>query len=109
MSKINYVEMGKRIQAGRKAAKLTQAQLAEKVDVAPSYISEIERGTSISSLAVIVKISEILKLNLDNLVRGVNKSNAESTFQELLNHVSKENHELFIDLCTDIANRLSKK
>lgn len=106
MKEIDYVEMGKRIRIKRKSMKITQEKLAEKVDVVPSYISEIERGTSICSLEVLVRIAKILELNLDNLIRGVNISNVDTTFKELLNEIPNKNHKLFIDLCTDIAERL---
>jgi transcriptional regulator with XRE-family HTH domain len=109
MKDIDYVEIGKRIKSARKNLKLTQEKLAEKVEVAPSYISEIERGTSICSLAVLVKIADILKLNLDNLVCGINESNVNDTFKELLNRIPKEKHKLFVNLCSSIADTLSEK
>lgn len=106
MKEINYVEMGKRIKIQRLNMKLTQEKLAEKVDVAPSYISEIERGSSICSLAVLVKIAYELEMNIDNLIFGINLSNADSTFKELLKAIPEKNHKLFINLCINIANTL---
>ena len=58
MIELNYVEIGKRIKIKRKELKLTQEKLSEIIDVSPSYVSEIERGTSISSLATIAKIAQ---------------------------------------------------
>ena len=106
MREINYKEMGQRIRKQRLNYKLTQEKLAEKVDVAPTYISEIERGNSISSLAVIVKIANVLDLNVDYLLCGINNSNVETTFSEILRDIPEKNHELFIKLCTNIANCL---
>ena len=108
MVDVDYVEIGKRIRNARKNLKLTQEKLAEKIDVAPSYISEIERGTSICSLFVIVKIANILKLNLDNLICGINSSNVDATFKELLKSIPKEKHKLFMDLFISIANALKE-
>ena len=105
---LNYKEMGKRITLERKKLNLTQEKLAEKVEVAPSYISEIERGTSICSLAVLVKIATELNLNFDYLIVGVNDSNVEGKFKKLLNEIPEENHKLFIDLCDNIASVLSE-
>ena len=107
MEEIDYIAVGKRIRIARKNLNLTQEKLAEAIEVVPSYISEIERGVSICSLSVIVKIAHVLNQNLDNLVCGINISNADTTFKELLNIVLKENHKLFIDLCTNIAKTLS--
>lgn len=108
MRDINYLEIGKRIQKQRKNLKITQEQLSEKIDVAPSYISEIERATSTPSIAVIVKIANVLDLNLDYLICGVNFSNIEGRFKELLRDIPEKNHSLFMDLCTSIADPLKK-
>ena len=51
MDKINYKEIGNRIRQRRKELKLTQEKLSEILEITPTYISEIERGTGISSLA----------------------------------------------------------
>ena len=106
MEEIDYVKIGKRIKEGRLHKKLTQEKLSELIDVSPSYISEIERGTSIASLSTVVKLSYVLDLNLDNLVRGISLQNSDSTFVEILNNIPKKNHDLFISLCKDISNSL---
>ncbi len=104
MININYKDMGYRIKEGRRKLGITQEKLAEQIDVSPSYISEIERGSSICSLAVLVNISTILGLNLDNLVLGTNLSNADTTFSEILNSIPKKEQKLYIDICKNIAN-----
>jgi transcriptional regulator with XRE-family HTH domain len=109
MKKIDYVEIGKRIRFARTQHKLTQEKLAEKVDVAPSYISEIERGTSICSVAVLVNIADVLELNIDNLLLGINSTNADSTFSEIIKNIPNENQDLFIKLCRSIAKTLDEK
>lgn len=104
MIDINYKDMGYRIKEARRKLGMTQEKLAEAIDVSPSYISEIERGSSICSLAVLVNIADILGLNLDNLVLGTNISNVDTTFSEILNNISKNEQKLYIDICRNIAN-----
>ena len=106
MYELNYGEIGKRIKEKRKELKLTQERLSEILDVSPSYVSEIERGTSIASLATMCKISNALDLNLDYLVYGINDNNCENTFPEILKSIPKKNQKLYINLCLDIANSL---
>lgn len=84
MKDIDYKAMGKRIQEKRKKKNITQERLSEIIDVSPSYISEIERGSSICSLAVLVNIAEILEMNLDNLINGINENNIDTSFSEIL-------------------------
>lgn len=106
MNELNYIEIGKRIRIKRKEMCLTQEKLSELIDVSPTYISEIERGTSISSLATIAKLSNVLELNLDYLVFGITNINSNTTFSEILKTIPEKNHELYINLCENIANSL---
>ncbi len=104
MDKINYKEIGNRIRQRRKELKLTQEKLSEILEITPTYISEIERGTGISSLATITKLSKVLKLDLDYLVFGISDTNIDKTFSKILNKIPKENQKLYIDICENIAN-----
>ncbi len=57
--------------AWRKATGMTQAQLAEKVDVRAATISDIEQNKSPGvSLAVMHNIARALGLRIDDLVTG---------------------------------------
>lgn len=105
---LNYVEIGKRMKNKRVELKLTQEKLSELIDVSPSYVSEIERGTSICSLSTITKIASVLALNLDYLVLGINLSNVDTTFGELLNSIPEEHRNLYLDLCENLANTFKK-
>ena len=106
MDELNYVEIGKRIKLKRNEMHLTQEKLSEIIDVSPSYISEIERGTSICSLATITNISTVLQTSLDYLVFGITENNSDKTFTEVLKSVPEKNHKLFINLCENISNSL---
>lgn len=103
MYKIDYNAMGKRIREKRLELGLTQEQLAEKVEISTSHVGEIERGTSICSLAVAVNIATVLNLNLDTLVKGVNVENVDTAFSEILDTLPKNNKNLYIKICENIA------
>ena len=85
---------------------LTQEKLSEIIDVSPSYVSEIERGSSIASLATICKIANSLNCSLDYIVLGITAENVDYTFSEILNCIPKKNQSLYISLCTNIADSL---
>ncbi len=106
MYNIDYKAMGQRIRAKRLELGLTQEKLAEMAEISPSHIGEIERGTSICSLAVIANLATILDMNLDALVKGINDQNADNTFSEILGTLSNGNKELYIKLCENIADTL---
>jgi transcriptional regulator with XRE-family HTH domain len=52
--------VGNRIREFRKASGLTQEQLAEKVDIAPQYLSHLENGQRIPSLRTIIALAQEL-------------------------------------------------
>lgn len=106
MEELNYIEIGKRIKIKRKELNLTQEKLSEIIDVSPSYISEIERDSSICSLATITNIALTLNTSLDYLVLGITTNNADETFKEILKNIPAQNQKLYINLCENIANTL---
>lgn len=106
MYNIDYKEMGMRIRAKRKELGLTQEKLAEKVEISTSHMGEIERGTSICSLAVIVNLATVLGLNLDTLIKGINTENANKALSDMLDAMPKDNKQLYIKLCENIAETL---
>lgn len=73
---INYQLVGGKIKAGRKAAGLTQAQLAEKCEYSTSYISNIESGNFNMSLKILVTICRELQLDISEVL-GLNDEESE--------------------------------
>ncbi len=65
---LDYKIIGKRIKEYRKKNKMTQAELAEKVELEPSTISHIERATTKLSLPTLICIANVLGTSLDELV-----------------------------------------
>lgn len=57
-------QLGKRIKQIRKAAKLTQARLAEKTRLSVEYISRLERGISQPSFKTLEALSKSLNVNV---------------------------------------------
>jgi transcriptional regulator with XRE-family HTH domain len=62
--------LGRRVAELRKAAKLTQEQLAEKVGVAPETISRLERGASVPSLRSLERIAAAVGVQLRDMFEG---------------------------------------
>ncbi|MDE5966814.1 MAG: helix-turn-helix transcriptional regulator [Lachnospiraceae bacterium] len=64
------VDIGHRIKQARKAAKLTQEQLAEAIDVSAQYVSDLERGVVGTSIPTLIKICDTLAVSADYILRG---------------------------------------
>jgi transcriptional regulator with XRE-family HTH domain len=55
----------------RKKAELSQEKLAEKADLHPVYISQVERGEKAVSVEALWKMAKVLKIPMSSLFRGV--------------------------------------
>lgn len=63
--------LGENIRCFRKQARLTQEQLAEKADLHPVYVSQVEGGYKAVSVEAVWKISKALKVPISSLFRGI--------------------------------------
>lgn len=70
MASYDLTAFGERLKQIRKALYLSQTELAEKLDVSRSFISELESGSVRCGYDLIFKLSEIFNVNLYYLVRG---------------------------------------
>lgn len=72
-------EIGHRITMLRYENEITQAQLAELLDISVKHCSEVERGIAGLSLEKLVSLCTIFSTNLDYLVRGIDNRNPEES------------------------------
>jgi transcriptional regulator with XRE-family HTH domain len=63
--------LGGNIRSFRKKAGLTQEKLAEKADLHPVYISQVESGSKAVSVEALWKISKALHISVSLLFRGI--------------------------------------
>ena len=75
--------LGKFIRNGRQDLKLTQEQLAEKLNCNLSYLGNIERGKNIPSLKLFCRIIQILSLSADEFIHQ-NLHAEDSTYLQLV-------------------------
>lgn len=67
---LNFKLIGQRIRVVRKSKYLSQADLAELIDMSVPYISHIETATKQASLNVLVLIANALGVTVDYLLLG---------------------------------------
>ena len=65
---MDYYAIGQRIRKYRKAARLSQEELAELVGISPTHMSHIETGNTKLSLSVLVLIATKLSVRTDDLL-----------------------------------------
>jgi transcriptional regulator with XRE-family HTH domain len=62
--------LGEKVKFYRKLAGLTQEKLAEKADLAPSYVSDVERGRENVSTDTLARITKALGIKFEDLFKG---------------------------------------
>ena len=75
-------EIGLRVRHARKAKGLSQSQLAEIINISPTYVSNIETGKHIMKLTTLIKITEALDISNDWLIRNDTREASEYTAAE---------------------------
>lgn len=80
---MNYSDLGKRLKKARIKKGYTQEKLAEKIDSAPSYISDIERGIKVPGLNTFVTIISVLDVSADAMLQGSIDSGKGYVYDEI--------------------------
>lgn len=70
MADLDFRQIGLKIKERRQNQGLTQEFIANKLDVNPSHISNIEGGRAHPSLTALVKIANILECSVDYFIGG---------------------------------------
>ena len=80
------------ISEARKKLKMTQKDLADVLYVSDKAVSKWERGLCFPDISVLIPLTEILKINLYDLLRGekVNKEDVEETLKNTINYSNNE-------------------
>jgi len=64
---LDYKAIGKRIKIARIQAELSQEALAEKADLSPTHMSNIENANTKLSLPMLISIANALSVSADTL------------------------------------------
>ena len=67
---MNQTEIGKFIAKCRKEKKLTQAQLAEKLNITDRAVSKWETGKSMPDSSIMLELCKILEITVNELLSG---------------------------------------
>ena len=107
---LDYIAIGDRIRKYRELSRMTQEQLSESCSLSTGYIGHLERGTRSPSLETLVKISQILRVSLDDLVFGKTEinNNMIKILALTLEEKDPENVKVFLKTFSALANKLEE-
>ncbi|MBO5360756.1 MAG: helix-turn-helix domain-containing protein [Clostridia bacterium] len=89
---MDQIKIGRFIAECRKKANLTQMQLAEKLGITDKAISKWERGVSMPDSSIMLELSDILGISVNELLSGekISMENNNQKNEQLLLEMAKE-------------------
>ena len=84
---LDFKIIGLRIQKRRTEKKMTQADLAERIDTNQKHLSRIEGGYHRCTLDIIVAIAKALDVSVDYLIADYGDSSNPSTVQVIIDEI----------------------
>lgn len=90
--KLDYQTIAKRVKAARKAAHMTQAELAEKINISTNAVAKLETNLMNISLQTLINIANVLDVDVNYLLSecsdiGID-TNADLFFESLIHNLS---------------------
>ena len=84
------IQIGEQIRLAREQAKLTQEQFAERIDVSPQYISDLERGVVGISIPTLKRACVALGVSSDQILFGTVAEERNSAIEKRCSNLSDE-------------------
>lgn len=81
---INFKHIGRRVKEIRGTKDMSQAELAEQIDMSVPYISLIETGAKKASLSTLILIANALGVTVDALLNGNQSNDAAEYYCDLV-------------------------
>ena len=109
---MNYTRLGERIREERLRLNLTQAQLAEAIDISDTYMGAIERGERSLTLDTLVKLVNRLGVTVDYLLADSvsdGDSNIVNQFKQIIDQQPLERKQMAISVLRTMFSYLDKE
>ena len=109
---MDYKRLGKRIREERIKLNLTQAQLAEAIDISDTYMGAIERGERSLTLDTLVKLVNRLGVTVDYMLSDFvadNNSNILEQFKQIIDGQPLERKQMAINVLRTLFSYFEKE
>ncbi|HEX4049179.1 MAG TPA: helix-turn-helix transcriptional regulator [Elusimicrobiota bacterium] len=105
-----YRDIGARIRALRLALKLTQAEVAERCGIDPSFYGQIERGANVPSLRTLYAVAEVLRVEPADLLPKLGRTGADAAttraLGSVLSRLKPSKRRFLMGVVRDLADEL---
>ena len=109
---MDYKKLGKRIREERVSLHLTQAQLAEAIDISDTYMGAIERGERSLTLDTLVRLVTYLGVTVDYMLADTvseNDNNLILQFKQITHGHSMERKQMAIQILRTVFSCLERE
>ncbi len=109
---MDYKKLGRRIREERKKLNLTQAQLAESIDISDTYMGAIERGERSLTLDTLVRLVDRLGVTVDYMLSDSvsdSDSNIMSQFRQIIDGQPLERKQMAINVLRTIFSYFGQR
>lgn len=108
---MDYKRLGERIREERRRLNLTQAQLAEDIDISDTYMGAIERGERSLTLDTLVRLVNRLGVTVDYMLSDSvadNDSNIMEQFKQIIDCQPLERKQMAINVLRAVFSYFEK-
>ena len=109
---MDYKKLGRRIREERKKLNLTQAQLAESIDISDTYMGAIERGERSLTLDTLVRLVDRLGVTVDYMLSDSvsdSDSNIMAQFRQIVDGQPLERKQMAINVLRTVFSYFGQK
>ena len=107
----DYYLIGQNIRKFRKAKRMSQESLAERIGISTTHMSHIETGNTKLSLPVLIELSQILDVSTDSIIFGDIGRDAElpgRQIAELLESSSTKQQRIISEVVSAVKTAMDK-
>lgn len=97
------IQIGEQIRIARERAKFTQEQFAERIDVSPQYISDLERGVVGISIPTLKRACIALGVSSDQILFGTVSDNRMDAIEKRCMHISDYHFSILLDIVSNFT------
>lgn len=100
------IQIGEQIRFAREQAKLTQEQFAERIEVSPQYVSDLERGVVGISIATLKRACIALAVSSDQILFGNVSENRIAAIEKRCHHLTDHDFSILMDIIQNFATAI---
>ena len=92
------IQIGEQVRIAREQSKLTQEALAERIEVSPQYISDLERGVVGIALPTLKKLCNTLGIASDQILFGTQAQDRGVILSHACNTLTEEQFSILLEM-----------